>query len=104
MTDKLHVYTNGIETVVASDVDDAWTVWCAYTGESRADYDRFEFFERVDSSTDLPVRFKNESVVPVALRDRIELRKGKRLPVRVTATPEEWAQHFGRGFLCSAEF
>lgn len=45
----LHVFDNGSEWVVASNVEDAWDVWCAHVGESRQDYEgEWAWFQEPD--------------------------------------------------------
>lgn len=91
---QLHVFSDEFDRVVAYDVDDAWTVWCEFTGGSREDYDDNAFAKREDEKA-LKI-WCNAAGRPCE--------HGEKGGAPVERTCREWADREGRGFLCSSEF
>lgn len=79
---ELHCYTNGTDTVVASDEDDGASVVAEHLGERVEDVGALH---RVDDATVLKI-LDEETGASVA------------------KTAAEWARSNGRGFLCSTEW
>jgi hypothetical protein len=92
MTEALHCFTNGSDTVIAGDIDDAWAVWCADTGERRSDYGGTVWLQLGDNEViGLCV---DENYEPVE-HDGGEL---------LELTTAEWAAKLGRCILCTTEY
>lgn len=86
---ELHVFemSTGCDFVVAADDDDAWSVWCEFTGEDRADYEEGDDWERKPGDESMTIRGEC----------------GDAKSERRTMTCAEWAAENGRGFLSSTE-
>ena len=80
-SDELRMYSNGCDTVIARDPDDAAATWAEWLGERPWDY-RHTWVERT-----------------AALTANIEDRTNG----AETHPPAWWIEKFGRGFLCSTE-
>ena len=85
----LHVFCNGTDKVIATDIEDAWAAWCETTGESREAYSGETWaWEQMPDDASLPIMRDPES--------------GDR--TKDTLTCAEWVAKDGRGFLCSTEW
>jgi len=78
----MRVWTNGTDTVIAEDVNDAWLVWEEHTGEQMEDYPDDEWVERTGTLSVWDDDSEN---------DEYEVKDCA-----------DWAAD-GRGFLCSNE-
>lgn len=87
----LQVYTNGTDTVVAYDVDDAKAVFAEYLGCTVEDGDVTDTdpFEPVPHNKPITINFTDAD-------------PGE--PTKQERTAAGWAEHEGRGFLCSTEY
>ena len=91
---KLHVFEIGPDTVIAYDVDDAWTVWSEQSGEDRDDYETY----------DDPVLLPDDKTLSIWCdADGIAEPNGDGADT-VERTCAEWIAREGRGFLCSTEY
>lgn len=78
----LHVFTDGVDSVVAYDADDAAAVWNEHIGD---DYEG-DGFEPFPDDKSLTIDRSDEDLG------------------HETKTCREWADTEGRGFLCSTEY
>lgn len=82
----LHVYFDGMDWIVAENEDDARALWLDYTGEKPEDYiDGELYFEELSDDKKLRVYDEDRSA-------------------SIEQTCREWADQYGRGFLCSTEY
>ena len=51
----LHVFSNGVDFVIAYDVDDAWRVFTEHIGESRDDYEKAYPMKQLPDSKEIAV-------------------------------------------------
>lgn len=87
----LRVWSNGTDTVVARDIEDAWAVWSEHSGEKREDYDDGDVWTEVARS------------IRIWCNANGEISDGGDGDEAVEMTAEQWARKNGRGFLCSTE-
>ena len=88
----LHVWTNGTDTVIAEDRNDALRVMQEHTGDPCEEYDRDDWRVHPDDKV-LPIRYEE---------GELDLPPGTK-PV-VTRTCAEWIAANKRGFLCTTEW
>ena len=100
---QLKVFANDTDWYVATDLDDAIKQWEKDSGEKIEDYDRDDWDE-----CDLNVTFKINSEAHISeeivgpLGCTIEREpSGNAI---ITASLSAWAEHNGRGLLCSTEY
>jgi len=94
-TDGLAMFTNGTDTVIARDTDDAWVVWSEQIGEDRDDYDGEWSWEAVPGDKAIKAWLDPDGTVGCPDDDGAEL---------VSKTVDEWITHLGRGFAWSTEY
>ena len=101
----LHLFTDGEDTYVAFDQEDAEKCFYEFIGETRAEctgdteiepYNKIPLFSKVN------IWFEDECK-KYPLFSTVE-KKDKPDRFRVTAPAWAWALFNGRGFLCSTEF
>lgn len=101
--DELKVYTNDTDSFVAASLDDLVTVYHGHFGVTMADegeelsdwheeVGKLSICWRIDD-------WKDDEILP----EGATVRMSEDLMI-VTADASAWAQHNGRGFLCSTEF
>jgi len=93
--DGLAMFTNGTDTVIARDTDDAWTVWSDHTGEDRGDYEDEWSWESVPGDEAIKAWLESDGLIGCPEDDGAEL---------VSKTVDEWIVHLGRGFAWSTEY
>ncbi len=82
-------FFNDVDWVVAKDEQDAWTVWCESSGESKEDYDDSMTWEEIPMDNVLTLFNDECGMAGDGPRSR---------------TVEEWIKINGRGFLMSTEY
>lgn len=93
--DKLSVWYNGCDWVVAESAEDAALAYRDFTGDPPEDC---HDWERLDDGRELPIVFEELSDVPSCATD------DEKASARVVRTCAEWSKINGRGFLCSTEY
>lgn len=102
---ELQIYHNGNDWVVGNSPEDAMKIWNEYIGDNwiddlYGDADDFIGIPQSESFTiaqeDMPEREHNPEFATWS--------KGKRGLWRITAKAQEWADHNGRGWLCSMDY
>lgn len=102
----LKVFSNEYDWYVATDLDDAIAQWEMHSGEKISDYNREDWAEvnldqewKMYYPDDLFDDFDGKNIPAGAIA---EPNRDGRLTVK--ATFRDWAEHNGRGFLCSTEY
>lgn len=104
--DELHCFTNGTDTVVAHDIEDARVAMREYLDESDT-----ESIRSIDDEKELSI-WQDEVLCrgeecPKCGHARSSTRNGhdRTCPIGCPRkTAAEWARENGRGFLCSTEY
>lgn len=103
----MYVFSNGTDTVVAADKEDALAVYAAAYGDDFQE--EHGPFELVPPDKELAIAFEDEpegegepdvsGLEPIRPPD-----KKRYWTVKYRTTAEDWARRNGRGMLCSTEF
>jgi hypothetical protein len=98
---RLHVFTDGTDSVVGFDLTDAVDAWTENIGEDREDY-YDEFYPVRDGES---IRINIDAYDSLANQNRPLCSKIDmgRVPF-ISAPAWAWALQNGRGFLCSTEW
>ncbi len=91
----------GPDTVVAYSIEDAWAVWAEHCGERREDYDDDTWSVIAD---DQPFTIQLVEMDASDLPSTVAPFVPATAKIKATATAKAWAEHSGRGFLCSTEW
>jgi hypothetical protein len=104
---RLHLFTDNVDTFVAFDADDAERCYFEHVGETRED-------SAGDSDLDPYYQIKDNSPIKIWFEDEDDLSGSKPLfsrvqrkegsPATVTAPAWAWIIEHGRGFLCSTAY
>jgi hypothetical protein len=103
---RLHLFTDGTDTVAAYDEVDAVEVWEEYTEDSR---DIFaDPFAQVPDREIYKISYDScdfrHGIATRPLFSKIEPGDGYGIYSRISAPAWMWALHEGRGFVCSTEW
>lgn len=102
---RLHVFTDDIDTYIAYDISDAELAYKEFVGETRLDsYGDPDPFYQIKDSTPIKIWFEDEDDLTKSKPIFSKTGKNSSGCSTVTAPAWEWILKHGRGFLCSEEY
>jgi len=82
------------DKVIAEGLDDAWTIWCEHTGESKEDYVEY----------DNPRLMRLDEKITIWCEKDGNISEPGNGAIPLSYTVAFWIAMEGRGFLCSTEW